>query len=407
MKVLRPLFVAVALASASASAFAATELNVWEDIQKSRGITEAVAAFEQQYDCKVNIQEMPYVQQIEKLRLDGPAGIGPDVLLIPGDQLGAAVVQGLIAPLKATPEQVADYTESSLTAFTTDGQLYGYPKVVETLVMFYNKDLLPQPFDNIEDYYKFSQERHNADKSNFGLIAKFDQIYYAFGAVAAYGGYIFGRDEAGNFNVEDIGLSNDGAVECVTYLKKFYEEGLFPAGILGENGLNAIDSLFTEKKAAAVVNGPWAYEPYQRVGINFGVTPLPKMANGKEMSSLLGVKGYVVSSWAKDQDLAEKFIQFINQPEWAKKRFEATAEIPASKTVMNDPVIKDNEFANAVAVQSTRAQPMPSIPEMSEVWGPIDSALQLSVSGKQDPKEALKGATDQIHNQIEAFRSGF
>jgi arabinogalactan oligomer/maltooligosaccharide transport system substrate-binding protein len=49
---------------------------------------------------------------------------------------------------------------------------------------------------------------------------------------------------------------------------------------------------------------------------------------------------------------------------------------------------------------------MPSIPEMSEVWGPIDAALQLSVTGKQDVKSALQGATDHIHNQIEAFRSG-
>jgi arabinogalactan oligomer/maltooligosaccharide transport system substrate-binding protein len=32
---------------------------------------------------------MPYAQQLEKLRLDGPAGIGPDVLVIPNDQLAA------------------------------------------------------------------------------------------------------------------------------------------------------------------------------------------------------------------------------------------------------------------------------------------------------------------------------
>ena len=412
MKALNRLTMAVAVATASLAAIPASyaadcELLVWEDIQKSKGITDAVAAFEQETKCKVSIQEMPYVQQIEKLRLDGPAGIGPDVLLIASDQLGAAVVQGLIAPLTATPEQLTDYTESAVNAFTSDGQVYGLPKVVETLVMYYNKDLLPTPFDTLDEYKKLSQERHAADKSNFGLIAKFDQIYYAYGAVAPYGGYIFARDDKGNFDVTDIGLSNAGAIEAATYLRSFYEDGTFPAGILGENGINAIDSLFTEKKAAAVINGPWAYEPYTKAGINFGVTPLPKVPNGKDMSSLLGVKGYAVSTWSKDPDLAEKFIQFINKPEWAKKRFEITTEIPASKAVMNDPIIADNEFAKAVAIQSTRAEAMPSIPEMSQVWTPIDSALQLVVSGKQDAPSALKGATDQIHNQIEAFRSGF
>ncbi len=412
MKALNRLTMAVAVATASLAAIPASyaadcELLVWEDIQKSKGITDAVAAFEQETKCKVSIQEMPYVQQIEKLRLDGPAGIGPDVLLIASDQLGASVVQGLIAPLTATPEQLADYTESALSAFTSDGQLYGLPKVVETLVMYYNKDLLPTPFDTLDEYKKFSQERHAADAGNYGLIAKFDQIYYAYGVIAPYGGYIFARDEKGNFDVTDVGLSNEGAIEAANYLRTFYEDGSFPAGILGENGLNAIDSLFTEKKAAAVINGPWAYEPYTKTGVNFGVTPLPKLPNGKDMSSLLGVKGYAVSTWSKDPDLAEKFIQFINKPEWAKKRFEITTEIPASKAVMNDPIITDNEFAQAVAIQSTRAEAMPSIPEMSQVWTPIDSALQLVVSGKQDAPSALKGATDQIHNQIEAFRSGF
>ena len=412
MKALNRLTMAVAVATAALAAIPASyaadcELLVWEDIQKSKGITDAVAAFEQETKCKVSIQEMPYVQQIEKLRLDGPAGIGPDVLLIASDQLGASVVQGLIAPLTATPEQLADYTESALSAFTSDGQLYGLPKVVETLVMYYNKDLLPTPFDTLDEYKKFSQERHAADAGNYGLIAKFDQIYYAYGVIAPYGGYIFARDEKGNFDVTDVGLSNEGAIEAANYLRTFYEDGSFPAGILGENGLNAIDSLFTEKKAAAVINGPWAYEPYTKTGVNFGVTPLPKLPNGKDMSSLLGVKGYAVSTWSKDPDLAEKFIQFINKPEWAKKRFEITTEIPASKAVMNDPIITDNEFAQAVAIQSTRAEAMPSIPEMSQVWTPIDSALQLVVSGKQDAPSALKGATDQIHNQIEAFRSGF
>lgn len=78
----------------SLQAHAAGQLNVWEDIKKSAGIKTAVSDFEKQYNVKVNLQEMPYAQQLEKLRLDGPAGIGPDVLVIPNDQLGGAVVSG-------------------------------------------------------------------------------------------------------------------------------------------------------------------------------------------------------------------------------------------------------------------------------------------------------------------------
>ncbi|KQN62927.1 extracellular solute-binding protein [Erwinia sp. E602] len=387
----------------SHSALAAQQLTVWEDIKKSAGIKTAVADFEKQFGVQVKVQETPFAQQIEKLRLDGPAGIGPDVLVIPNDQLGSAVVQGLLTPLTLDAAHQAAYTPSAMAAFSLNNQAYGVPKAVETLVLIYNKDLLPSPLKTLEEYRLFSQKQREAKQ--YGLLAKFDQIYYSWGAIAPMGGYIFGKDGKGGLNTLDIGLNTPGSVEAVTYLKRFFSEGLLPGGIIGDNGLNAIDSLFTEKKAAAVINGPWAFQPYQAAGINYGVAPLPDLPNGKPMSSFLGVKGYVVSTWSKDKALAEKFINFINQPQYVKLRYQQTQEIPPLVALMDDPIIKDDEKASAVALQAARASAMPGVPEMQEVWGPANAALELSVSGKQEPKAALDNAVKQIHMQIEAMQA--
>ncbi len=406
MKNVTKLTAAVCAAMFTSLACAADTLVVWEDIQKSEGIKDAVADFEKQFNVKVDLKEMPFVEHLEKVRLDGPAGIGPDVMMMPHDKLGGAVVQGLITPLKFMETDKDNYTESSVSAFSTDGAIYGCPKVVESVVMYYNKDMIEKPFETIDEYFDYSKKVHDADKTKFGLLAKWDSIYYAFGAMRPYGAYVFNRDDKGNFDVADIGLANDGAIEAANYMKKFYDEGLFPAGIIGDQGGNAIDSLFTEQKAAAVITGPWNLEPYKKAGVNYGVATLPKSANGKDMSSFMGVKGYVVSTWAKDHDLAEKFIQFINQPEYVKVRYQKTNEIPPVKAVMSDPVIKDDPVASAIAIQASRAVPMPSIPEMGEVWGPIDAALQLVMTGKQGAKEALGNAVSHINDQIEAFRAG-
>lgn len=386
------------------AAHAATQqLTVWEDIKKSAGIKEAIADFEKQHQVKVNVLEMPYAQQIEKLRLDGPAGIGPDVLVIPNDQLGGAVVQGLLTPLSVDPTIVTTFTKPSIAAFTMDNALYGLPKAVETLVMIYNKDMLPTPLATLDEYAAFSKKQRAENK--YGLLAKFDQIYYSWGAIEPMGGYIFGKDANGSLKANDIGLNTPGAVEAVTYLKTFYANGLFPIGTIGDNGLNAIDSLFTEKKAAAVINGPWAFQPYEAAGINFGVSPLPALPNGKDMSSFLGVKGYVVSTWSKDKALAQQFIEFINQPQYVKIRYQVTKEIPALTAMIDDSLIKNDEKASAVAIQASRASAMPGIPEMGEVWGPANSALELSVTGKQEPKVALDNAVKQINMQIEAMQA--
>ncbi|ADW73208.1 MULTISPECIES: extracellular solute-binding protein [Rahnella] len=379
------------------------QLLVWEDIKKSSGISDAVKDFEKENNVKVVVQETPYAQQTEKLRLDGPAGIGPDVVVIPNDQLGTAVVQGLLAPLNLDKAFLASFTPPALNAFQLKGQTYGVPKAVETLVLIYNKDLLPQAPATLDEYYTFSKAERA--KGKYGLLAKFDEVYYAYGAMASMGGYIFGKDAKGEINVEDIGLNKPGSIEAITYLKKFYADGLFPAGIVGDNGLNAIDSLFTEKKAAAVITGPWAFQPYEAAGINYGVKALPLLPNGKPMSSFLGVKGYAVSTYSKQKPLAEKFITFINQPKYAKVRYEVTKEIPALTALVNDPMIKNDEKANAVAEQSTRATAMPGVPEMQEVWGPANNGIQLGVTGKQPVDAALNDAVKNIQMQIEAAKA--
>ncbi|UPT55264.1 extracellular solute-binding protein [Dickeya zeae] len=385
------------------SVHAAPSLIVWEDIRKSDGIKDAIRDFEKQFNVSVNVQEMPYAQQLEKLRLDGPAGIGPDVLVIPNDQVGGAVVQGLIAPLKLDQTVQDSFTAASIAAFRMNNQVYGWPKAVETLVLIYNKDLVSKPLASLQEWYDFSRQRQA--QGAFGLLAKFDQIYYSWGAIGPMGGYIFGKNDKGGLNPLDIGLNTPGGVDAVTLLRKFYADKLFPAGIIGDNGLNTIDSLFTEKKAAAVINGPWAFQPYEAAGIHYGVAPLPLLPDGKPMSSFLGVKGYVVSTWSKDNALAQRFIEFINQPRYVKVRYQRTGEIPPQKSMIDDPLIKNDEKASAVAIQAARAVPMPGIPEMGEVWGPANAALELSMTGKQQPKAALDNAVKQIKMQVEAMQA--
>src|SRR5699024_662163 len=81
-----------------------TTLVVWEDIDKAKGIEDAVAEFEEIHNVTVEVIEKPYANQIEDLRLDGPGGTGPDVLTMPGDQIGTSVTEGLLYELQVDEE---------------------------------------------------------------------------------------------------------------------------------------------------------------------------------------------------------------------------------------------------------------------------------------------------------------
>src|SRR5690606_1087359 len=264
------------------------DLLVWEDVEKADGIKDAIAKFEEENDVKIKVVEKAYAQQIEDLRLDGPAGTGPDVLTMPADQIGTAVVEGLIKELNVDESVQSIYTDVAMQSQKVNNKVYGLPKAVETTMLYYNKDIISDEDvpTTLDGWYDLSKEL--TKDGNFGFLALFDQIYYAQSVLSGYGGYIFGQDSNGNYDPTDIGLNNSGAIEGAKYIQRFYKEGLFPAGIIGEQGINVLESLFTEGKAAAVISGPWNIDPFTKAGVNFGVTKLPELPNGENMSAFVG-----------------------------------------------------------------------------------------------------------------------
>lgn len=381
-------------------------LVLWEDIDKSIGTEAAITAFEEEHDVTVEVIERPYGDNVEDLRLDGPGGTGPDVFAMPHDSIGTAVTEGLIKPLDVSQEVQDMYTESAMLSQMVDGEVYGLPYAVETTLLYYNRDLVDEENlpTTLDEWYEFSE--NITGDGTYGFLALWDQIYYAQSIIGGYGGYIFAQDDEGNYDVEDIGLNNEGAVEAAEYIQKFYSEGLFPSGIIGEQGINVLDSLFSEGKAAAVISGPWNLGPYEQAGIDYGVVPLPKLSNGEPMSSFVGVKSYNVSSYSEYPELAQELVLWLTNEENQLTRYENTREVPAIKALEDNPVITESDSTQAIFEQSGNSVLMPGIPEMSEVWTPADSALQTIATDSAEPKEALDGAVEAIRNQIEANHSG-
>jgi len=372
-----------------------SELVFWVDEGQLAGVEVAIAEFEAMHNVTIRVEERAFGGQLEDLRLDGPAGIGADVVSVPSDQIPGAAIEGLLLELDINTTETSHLIDTALQAQMSDGRLFGLPYAVETQILFYNRDLissedLPQSFD---EWYELSQEF--VANGQFGLLALLDQIYYTFGIMAQHGGYIFATDGDG-YDVERIGLANAGSIAAMEYLTRFYGSGIFPAGMVGENGIQVLDGLFEEGQAAAVISGPWNLGRYADAGIDYGVAPLPLLSNGNRMASFFGVKGYSVSSFSQNQELAILFIEFLTNETNSIARYEATLELPAI-----DVPSGTNDVALAIAEQMNHLVTMPSIPEMGEIWA-IDASLQTIATGAATPENALSEAVEHILQQIYA-----
>lgn len=381
----------------------AADLVVWEDLGKAHGIEKAVAQFEKENNCKVILKDSDYVGHLtayEKAVKDGSQI--PDVLMLPADRVGSAAKDGLIAPLSFMKNEEQKYLQSSISAFTYQGNIYAVPRSMETMVVYYNQDLIKYPFEHFEDYYKLSKELKA--KGKYGIIGKWDFIYFAYGFLKGYGGYIFGKNADGSLNPKDLGLATDNAVKAATYLAQVCKD-ILPKSVLGNDGFGEIENLFNTGKAAAVITGPWELETFAKSGINYGVAPLPRMPNGKFMTPFLGFRGYAITAKSSNKALAEKFLKFINQTKYALERYQSILELPPIHEILTNPLINNDDFANAIAVQALNAEPIPSIPEMALVWDPMNAAISDIVTGKTSAENALNNAKRQIQSAIDGNSS--
>lgn len=370
-------------------------LVIWDANNQAAFLEEMAKEFEQQYGVSVKFEEVGNTDQVNKLMTDGPAGLAADVLLFPHDHVGKAAEAGLLLPNTAYEEEVlSENAEKTVKAVTYDGILYGYPRSVETYALIYNKDLVAEAPENMEDIFTFAETFADPAKNKFAFAWELQQFYYNFAFLASQGGYMFGDD---NTNPEDIGLNNEGAVKGANLLKEIKDK-LLPINT-GDIDFDIKKGLFLEGSLAMELNGPWAIADYKAEGINFGIAPLPKI-DGQPMTSFSGVQAYYVNAYSKYPQAAQLLARFLSTEEAQMKNYEMNSLMPSNLEANSDPVVANDEVIKGFLTQFENSTPMPSIPEMDSVWNPITSAFSEIWNDGKDPKTALDNAVNQIKDSI-------
>ncbi|EOH43375.1 extracellular solute-binding protein [Enterococcus faecium] len=363
-------------------------------------INEIKNTFEKENDVKIKLVEKDMFDQLESLALDGPAGKGPDVMMAAYDRIGALGQQGHLAEVKLRNE--AAYDETDKAQVTYDGKIYGEPAVIETLVLYYNKDLVdtaPSTFKDLENLSKDSRFAFESEAGkNTGFLAKWTDFYYSYGLIAGHGGYVFGDDGT---NPSDIGLNNAGAVEGISYATDWFKN-VWPKGMQDIKSAGDFASQqFMSNKTAAIIDGPWQAQTYKENNINYGVAKIPTLNNGQPYQPFGGGKGWVVSNYAKNKDLSQKWLDYVTNQENQEKFFEMVNEIPANQQARETAKAKNDELTTAVIEQYETAQAMPNIPEMGEVWTGAENLMFDAASGSKTPKESADEAVKTISEAIE------
>jgi len=366
----------------------------WTGVEADTLNNEIIPAWKEAHPgVEINVLAVPFDQLKNKYQTEAATGGGPDLLIGPADWVGELASAELILPLDdlVSADTLASYVPASVDALKSDGKLYGLPESIETVALYYNKDMVPTPPTSTTELAQMAADINAADSSKYGF-ALFSNFYHPAGYLFGWGGQIF----------DDTNHSAFDSPEVVSFLGWMKDLTSKP-GIYHQNDDAAISSLFKEGKAGMVINGPWALGDYQATlgADKVGVAELPVISENGDAAPkpFLGVKHIMVNSNdSGDQaNLAVQFAEFFTGAQVGKILADSAGHLPANTGVD----ISDNPIASAFVAQAANSTPMPTIPEMGQVWAPAEDMIAKALSGDATPEQAAADAAKAIDNAID------
>ncbi|MCR6689313.1 maltose ABC transporter substrate-binding protein [Cellulomonas sp.] len=369
--------------TSAAPAGATGSLTIWVDENRKPAVQAAVDIYnETNPDVKVELVQ----KNFEDIRADFlaqvPTGEGPDITIGAHDWLGSFIVNGVAEPVDLGAK-AGEFEAVATQAFTYDGQMYGLPYALETIAVVRNTALVDSTPETWDEMIAAGKEAGTKYPFVINTNGTTGDAYTYYGLQTSFGAPVFVQNEDGSYTSE-LGMGGD--------------EGFAFADFLAENGMkgeghfstdwtyDVANQEFSDGNAPYTIAGPWAIQTFKDAGIDVAVDPIPS-AGGETAAPFVGVQGFYLSAQSESKLIANDFlVNYVATPEVIKALYDADPRLPAMTSVA-DEVASDPIVAGFLSASKNGA-PMPSIPEMGNVWEHWNAAEASIISGSAKPKDA-------------------
>lgn len=325
----------------------------------------------------------------DKFQAAAAAGKGPDIMCWAHDRVGEWAKSGLIVPVRPHKRLRDEIDEGAWSAFTYRGQVWGYPLAIEAIGLIYNRRLVPVPPKSFEEVIEL--DRQLAAQGKRAILWAYNNSFFSWPLLAGPGGFVFGRDAQGNLDPKQVGVNTPGAVQGARMLERLVKDGHMPRGARYAE----MEGAFARGQVAMMINGPWAWDNARKVGIDFGVAPIPGIG-GHPSKPFVGVLGCAITAPSKVKDIAREFLE--NHLLKVENLKIVSADVPLG-TPANKAYYRELSADPAIVATMANAragEPIPNIPEMGRFFPAMDAAFEAITNGRQSPKDALDGAAARI-----------
>ncbi|PYG01665.1 carbohydrate ABC transporter substrate-binding protein, CUT1 family [Georgenia satyanarayanai] len=364
-------------------------LTIWVDDTREAAVAAAAETFEADTGTTVELVQKNFDDIRPDLLAQVPTGEGPDITVGAHDWLGELTANGVVAPVELG-DKAGEFEDVAVEAFTYEGQVYGLPYAIENIAIYRNTALVDETPATFDEMIAMGEES-GAEYPFLVQITEVGDPYTMYPFQTSFGAPVFETNADGSYTAE-LALGGENGNAFAQWLA---EQG--EAGTLNTSWeYDIVVEAFANGEAAYLLGGPWMLASFE--GVDVAVDPIPS-AGGEPAQPFTGVQGFYVSAQSDNALLATDFlVNYMATEEAQIALYEAGDRTPAltaaADTVSEDPV------AAGFREVGTDAVPMPSIPEMGEVWNFWGVTEGQIISGQLDPVEGWEKMVADIQAAI-------
>lgn len=296
---------------------------------------------------------------------------------------------------------VDDLPASSFATTTVGGKRYGTVFTLSLLTLFYNKELLEQAgfkeAPRTWDEMKACAKEMTRD-GRFGFVLNYGDPA-GIGGTASYW-MVFLQQAGGKLYGED-GLPSFKSDEGVAALQMMVD--LMPStdpGSISYAGINDATNVLLAGRAGMMMNWPFmwnaANDPKQSQIVG-KMTSAVLPAGPKGSASIDGTDAWTIVKSSKNQDKAQKLIEFYLDAEVQKRQVLDTGWLPIRLSVLGDPEVQA-KAPNAAVVLEQAKHPYDSFvtADYNQVTVAIGTEVQQALQGSKTAAQAIADAHEAV-----------
>jgi len=375
-----------------------TFMHFWTSEEVYPTIKELVAEFEgANPGIEIELVDLNWSGGHDKITIAFATNTAGDIIELGSDWVPEYAAKGLLMDLT---EAAQPYMDSLMgwEAATQKGRVYGFPWMLGTRVIFYNKDLMKKvgldpenPPANWDELYRYAAKISEIGEPVYGFGSNSYEKFRLYKKFLPFlwsnGGEILSPDDI-------CVLNSFKAVSALDFYTRLSDIGYL------ESQRN-LDDKFLAGELGFIISGDWILRkmknPPPKFEVGACLIPGPNK-KGATSSSFLGGEFLTINARTDKKESALEFIKFLVS-ENANFRFNMAAGsvTPSSILASEKMAAEAGRLARVFLEQLHYARPSPVHPKWVEMQFVIEDAVQKAIYHKGDIIKILNDACEKIN----------